>query len=185
MLVTFFLSSFCSPLFVFINSSFFSLSSFVISMPSDHCTPYAMHLRQLNVSIWCAVGDTQQISYFDPPIAWIALLCSLLLGFGDACINTQIYTMLAGSFASNSVAAFAVFKFTQVSEMGSLPSPLQSKVAMHEYQTNGDHYPTHTRNFKVIGNFPVTRSRYSCVPFQTISSLNCWFHYNLCSFFFL
>lgn len=64
-----------------------------------------------------AVEDTQAISYFDPPIASIALLCSLLLGFGDACINTQIYTMLAGAFASNSVAAFAVFKFTQVSAM--------------------------------------------------------------------
>lgn len=60
-------------------------------------------------------GNTQNISYFDPPIAWLALLCSLLLGFGDACINTQIYTMLAGAFANNSVAAFAVFKFTQVS----------------------------------------------------------------------
>lgn len=59
--------------------------------------------------------DTQEVSVFDPPIAGIALLCSLLLGFGDACINTQIYTMLAGAFASNSVAAFAVFKFTQVS----------------------------------------------------------------------
>lgn len=58
--------------------------------------------------------DTQEIGFFDPPIAWLALLCSLLLGFGDACFNTQIYSMLGGAFASNSVAAFAIFKFTQV-----------------------------------------------------------------------
>lgn len=63
-----------------------------------------------------SVRDTQEIGFFDPPIAWIALLCSVLLGFGDACFNTQIYSMLGGAFASNSVAAFAVFKFTQVSE---------------------------------------------------------------------
>lgn len=64
-----------------------------------------------------SVKDTQGIGLFDPPIAWIALLCSVLLGFGDACFNTQIYSMLGGAFASNSVAAFAVFKFTQVSAM--------------------------------------------------------------------
>lgn len=59
-------------------------------------------------------ADTQEISFFDPPIAWLALLCSFLLGFGDACFNTQIYSMLGGAFAKNSVAAFAIFKFTQV-----------------------------------------------------------------------
>lgn len=64
-----------------------------------------------------SVKDTQEIGLFNPPIAWIALLCSVLLGFGDACFNTQIYSMLGGAFASNSVAAFAVFKFTQVSEI--------------------------------------------------------------------
>lgn len=122
----------------------FSFSSFVAAVSFDHCTrtQYLYGLSQSD-----AVKDTQAISYFDPPIVWIALLCSLLLGFGDACINTQIYTMLAGSFASNSVAAFAVFKFTQVSEMGFLPSPSQSKLAMHEYQSNGDRFV-----FKVIRN---------------------------------
>lgn len=70
------------------------------------------HLNRIK---YFAVNDTQDIGFFDPPIAWIALLCSLLLGFGDACFNTQIYSMLGGAFASNSVSAFAVFKFTQVS----------------------------------------------------------------------
>lgn len=58
--------------------------------------------------------DTHDISFLSPPRAWIALLCSFLLGFGDACFNTQIYSMLGGSFAKNSAAAFALFKFTQV-----------------------------------------------------------------------
>lgn len=57
--------------------------------------------------------DTSNISYFNPPIAWIALLCSFLLGFGDSCFNTQIYSMLGGNFSKNSAAAFALFKFTQ------------------------------------------------------------------------
>lgn len=59
-------------------------------------------------------SDTHGAAFFDPPNASIALLCSFLLGFGDACYNTQIYSMLGGAFAKNSVAAFAVFKFTQV-----------------------------------------------------------------------
>lgn len=59
-------------------------------------------------------GDTYKIAYLNPPIAWIAILCSFLLGFGDACFNTQIYSMLGGVFAKNSAAAFALFKFTQV-----------------------------------------------------------------------
>ncbi|XP_055312728.1 UNC93-like protein MFSD11 isoform X2 [Sitodiplosis mosellana] len=67
----------------------------------------------LNLPDNAPFNDTQDIGFFDPPLAWVALLCSLLLGFGDACFNTQIYSMLGGAFASNSVAAFAVFKFTQ------------------------------------------------------------------------
>uniref|UniRef100_A0A1L8EFU0 UNC93-like protein MFSD11 n=2 Tax=Haematobia irritans TaxID=7368 RepID=A0A1L8EFU0_HAEIR len=58
-------------------------------------------------------NDTTDISFFDPPRTWIALLCAFLLGFGDACFNTQIYSMLGGVFVKNSVGAFALFKFTQ------------------------------------------------------------------------
>ncbi|KAK5642293.1 hypothetical protein RI129_008460 [Pyrocoelia pectoralis] len=45
--------------------------------------------------------------------ATLAILCSFLLGFGDACFNTQIYSMLGGVFAHDSASAFAIFKFTQ------------------------------------------------------------------------
>ncbi|XP_031634196.1 UNC93-like protein MFSD11 [Contarinia nasturtii] len=74
---------------------------------------FSFLLIYLNLPDDAPFKGTQEIGYFNPPIVWVALLCSLLLGFGDACFNTQIYSMLGGSFASNSVAAFAVFKFTQ------------------------------------------------------------------------
>lgn len=101
------MSSIFSLIFFFVFSTILSLLTHIIRIYTHiyiECQSYI-------------VKDTLEISYFNPPIAWIALLCSLLLGFGDACINTQIYTMLAGAFASNSVAAFAVFKFTQVSQI--------------------------------------------------------------------
>lgn len=44
----------------------------------------------------------------------IALLCSFLLGLGDSCFNTQLYSILGRVYADQSTAAFAIFKFVQV-----------------------------------------------------------------------
>lgn len=74
----------------------------------------AFFLIFLNLPNDAPFGDTQETSVFDPPRVWIALLCSFLLGFGDSCYNTQIYSLLGGVFASKSADAFAIFKFTQV-----------------------------------------------------------------------
>lgn len=71
-------------------------------------------LIYLNLPNVSPFGDTKEVSVLDPPLPSVALLCSLLLGFGDACFNTQIYSMLGGVFAQKSAAAFALFKFTQV-----------------------------------------------------------------------
>ncbi|XP_042877916.1 UNC93-like protein MFSD11 isoform X2 [Penaeus japonicus] len=47
------------------------------------------------------------------PSELVALLCSAMLGFGDACFNTQIYSILGSIYQDNSGPAFALYKFTQ------------------------------------------------------------------------
>uniref|UniRef100_A0A0C9R9Q0 UNC93-like protein MFSD11 n=2 Tax=Fopius arisanus TaxID=64838 RepID=A0A0C9R9Q0_9HYME len=56
--------------------------------------------------------DTNEEAYITPsPI--LAMVGSLTLGFGDACYNTQIYSLLGVVYAKDSAPAFALFKFTQ------------------------------------------------------------------------
>lgn len=73
----------------------------------------AFFLIFLNIPDLAPLGETSTVSYLNPPREWIALICAFLLGLGDACFNTQIYSMLGGVFADKSAAAFALFKFTQ------------------------------------------------------------------------
>lgn len=73
----------------------------------------AFFLIFINLPNLAPFGDTDDVSILETPQAWVALICAGLLGFGDACFNTQIYSMLGGVFAKNSSAAFALFKFTQ------------------------------------------------------------------------
>lgn len=73
----------------------------------------AFFLVFMNLPDNAPLGDTTDTSYFNPPIVYVALISSFLLGLGDACFNTQIYAMLGGTFASQSAAAFALFKFVQ------------------------------------------------------------------------
>lgn len=70
----------------------------------------------LNLPDEAPFQDTKAIGFFSPPLPSVALLCSFLLGLGDAHFNTQIYSMLGGVFAEKSAAAFALFKFTQVNK---------------------------------------------------------------------
>ncbi|KAI8494964.1 DUF895 domain membrane protein [Branchiostoma belcheri] len=45
---------------------------------------------------------------------YVAVLCGFLLGLGDACFNTQVYSILGSLFSGDSAAsAFALFFFTQ------------------------------------------------------------------------
>ncbi|XP_060882598.1 UNC93-like protein MFSD11 [Labrus mixtus] len=55
---------------------------------------------------------TQRSSYLTPSVS-IALLCSFLLGLGDSCFNTQLYSILGCVYAEHSTPAFAIFKFIQ------------------------------------------------------------------------
>uniref|UniRef100_A0A7N6B2I3 Major facilitator superfamily domain containing 11 n=1 Tax=Anabas testudineus TaxID=64144 RepID=A0A7N6B2I3_ANATE len=56
---------------------------------------------------------TTQTTPYLTPSASIALLCSFLLGLGDSCFNTQLYSILGRVYAEQSSPAFAIFKFIQ------------------------------------------------------------------------
>lgn len=43
------------------------------------------------------------------------MLCSFLLGLGDSCFNTQLFSIIGLVFHNNSAPAFAVFRLIQVS----------------------------------------------------------------------
>lgn len=82
---------------------------------------YVIHLLAfflifINLPNSAPFGDTTDIAYISPS-PYLAMVCSFLLGFGDACYNTQIYSILGGNYADNSTSAFALFKFTQVSSL--------------------------------------------------------------------
>lgn len=84
-------------------------------------TGYLIHILSfflifLNLPNNAPFGETDDKSYIEPS-AYVAMLCSFLLGFGDACYNTQIYSTLGGTFAHDSTSAFAIFKFTQVNKI--------------------------------------------------------------------
>ncbi|XP_026785699.2 UNC93-like protein MFSD11 [Pangasianodon hypophthalmus] len=56
--------------------------------------------------------STQHNPYLSPSVS-IALLCSFLLGLGDSCFNTQLYSFLGCVYTEQSIPAFAIFKFVQ------------------------------------------------------------------------
>ncbi|XP_034395038.1 UNC93-like protein MFSD11 [Cyclopterus lumpus] len=56
--------------------------------------------------------STQSQPFLTPSVS-IALLCSFLLGLGDSCFNTQLYSILGCVYAEHSTPAFAIFKFIQ------------------------------------------------------------------------
>ncbi|XP_072532502.1 UNC93-like protein MFSD11 [Salminus brasiliensis] len=57
-------------------------------------------------------SSTQQKPYLTPSVS-IAMLCSFLLGLGDSCFNTQLYSILGRVYSEQSAPAFAIFKFIQ------------------------------------------------------------------------
>ncbi|KAK9534720.1 hypothetical protein VZT92_007149 [Zoarces viviparus] len=75
----------------------------------------AVYLIFLNIPDDAPVvfNTTTQIQPFLAPSVSIALLCSFLLGLGDSCFNTQLYSILGCAYAEHSTPAFAIFKFIQ------------------------------------------------------------------------
>ena len=58
-------------------------------------------------------SSTDNAAYLNPPITGLAILASFLLGFGDACYNTSLCTIIGKIFEDNSAAGFAILKFFQ------------------------------------------------------------------------
>uniref|UniRef100_A0A914XAM8 UNC93-like protein MFSD11 n=1 Tax=Plectus sambesii TaxID=2011161 RepID=A0A914XAM8_9BILA len=54
--------------------------------------------------------STTNVSLIEPSLL-LAMLCAALLGIGDSCWNTQIFSLLATAFKQNNSQAFAIFKF--------------------------------------------------------------------------
>ncbi|ROT84817.1 putative UNC93-like protein MFSD11 [Penaeus vannamei] len=75
----------------------------------------AFFLIFLNLPTKSPLDRTFDPSFFPggQPSEFVALLCSTMLGFGDACFNTQIYSILGSIYQDNSGPAFALYKFTQ------------------------------------------------------------------------
>ncbi|XP_076243264.1 UNC93-like protein MFSD11 [Calliopsis andreniformis] len=73
----------------------FAFATIFVNLPSD--SPFK---------------DTDNVGFINPsPV--LAMAGSLALGFGDACFNTQVYSLLGLLYVKKSAPAFALFKFCQ------------------------------------------------------------------------
>jgi len=80
---------------------------FIISMIS-------YFLMFLNLPFEAPLGETKETdTAYITSNQYLAVFTGFLLGFSDACFNTQITSILGGAFKENSAAAFAIFKFMQ------------------------------------------------------------------------
>ncbi|XP_077979841.1 UNC93-like protein MFSD11 [Glandiceps talaboti] len=70
------------------------------------------YLIFINLPERSPIEETFEIAYIDPN-KYIAFLCAFMLGLGDSCFNTQIYSILGFMFPEDSAPAFALFKFMQ------------------------------------------------------------------------
>ncbi|CAI5454521.1 unnamed protein product [Caenorhabditis angaria] len=69
-------------------------------------------LCYINFPADASLKKTNDSALIEPNVA-IVLITGALLGFGDACWNTQLYSYLVDSYPDKSAQAFALFKFYQ------------------------------------------------------------------------
>ncbi|KAF8386235.1 hypothetical protein PRIPAC_75377 [Pristionchus pacificus] len=72
----------------------------------------AFGLVFINFPFEANIKATDGVGFIQPSVP-IALVIGFLLGFGDACWNTQIYAHLVANFPKQSSQAFALYKFYQ------------------------------------------------------------------------
>lgn len=72
----------------------------------------SFYLIYLNLPPKATLHATMQPAIITTSVP-IAMICAFGLGLGDACYNTQIYSILGNLYADDSAPAFALFKFFQ------------------------------------------------------------------------
>ena len=77
-----------------------------------HFVAYFLIFLNLPSDAPTAKDGTMSTGYITP-ISELAIACGFLLGFCDACYNTQCISIIGVTYPDNSAAAFAVFKFVQ------------------------------------------------------------------------
>ncbi|GAU99681.1 hypothetical protein RvY_10642 [Ramazzottius varieornatus] len=70
----------------------------------------AFALVYVNIPHDAPLGNTFSEAIIHPNYS-LALLCSLLLGFGDSAFNIQLFSFLGDAYSSDSVPVFALFPF--------------------------------------------------------------------------
>jgi len=76
------------------------------------CNMVAFFLAFINLPATAPMGLSTDHAYIASN-PYLAIFTSFLLGFGDACYNTQIYSILGTLYSDDSAPAFALFKFVQ------------------------------------------------------------------------
>uniref|UniRef100_A0A3P9K8Q3 UNC93-like protein MFSD11 n=1 Tax=Oryzias latipes TaxID=8090 RepID=A0A3P9K8Q3_ORYLA len=94
------------------NSRFRRTSVVFLGMVVHFIASYLIFLN-IPADAPIVLETTTQLSPYLNPSVSIALLCSFLLGLGDSCFNTQLYSILGHVYAEESMPAFAIFKFIQ------------------------------------------------------------------------
>lgn len=69
-------------------------------------------LMFLAIPFTAPLGETKD-SAFISSSKYLVIFTAFILGFSDACFNTQITSILGGAFKDQSSSAFAIFKFIQ------------------------------------------------------------------------
>merc|ERR1712122_455982 len=76
------------------------------------CNLVAFYLAFINLPASAPLGPTDEAAFISSN-QYVAIVTSFLLGFADACYNTQIMSMLGTLYSNDSAPAFALLKFVQ------------------------------------------------------------------------
>ncbi|XP_008477199.1 UNC93-like protein MFSD11 isoform X1 [Diaphorina citri] len=96
--------------FILNNRKCGGLSLIMLTGIVSNVFSYAM--TYINIPDVAAFGNTWDSSLI-PPNEYLAVLCSFLMGLGDCCVHTELYSILGTIYPNESAEVFAVFKFVR------------------------------------------------------------------------